>query len=55
MLDKEKVLNYFFEHFEDTHSDKDRLIKDFAVLVEFGQFDAEEEEETEDNEAYENL
>ncbi|MBP2243837.1 hypothetical protein J2Z28_000442 [Paenibacillus xylanexedens] len=53
-MDKEKVSAYMHEHFDDTNSDKDRLIKDFMVLMEFGQFDAEEEEETEDNEAYDN-
>ncbi|MEK5061026.1 hypothetical protein [Paenibacillus sp. FSL H7-0326] len=44
MLNREKVIEYFRQHFDDTNSEKDRLIKDFMILMEFGNFDEEDED-----------
>ncbi|MBY9079548.1 hypothetical protein KIH86_03885 [Paenibacillus sp. HN-1] len=44
MLSREKVINHLMEHFEDTNSDKDRFIKDMLILIEFSNFEPEDEE-----------
>ncbi|WP_157686454.1 hypothetical protein [Paenibacillus senegalimassiliensis] len=43
MLNREKVTNHLLEHFEDTDSDKDRFIKDMLILIEFGEFEADDD------------
>lgn len=44
MLNREKVVNQLLEHFKDTDSDKDRFIKDMLILIEFGEYEPDDDE-----------
>ncbi|MCE3203441.1 hypothetical protein [Paenibacillus sonchi] len=44
MLSREKVINHLMEHCSDTNSEKDRFIKDMLVLIEFGNFEPDDDE-----------
>lgn len=44
MLSREKVVRHLIENCEDTNSDKDCFIKDMLVLIEFSNFEPEDDE-----------
>lgn len=45
MLDRDKLNDYLIPMCEDTDSELDRFIKGLLILIEFGNFDADEENE----------
>lgn len=45
MLDRDKVLDHLLSVADDTNSELDRFAQDFMILIEHGNFDAEESEE----------
>lgn len=44
MLSREKVVEHLMEHFEDTDSEKDCFIKDMLILIEFSNFEPDDDE-----------
>lgn len=43
MLSIEKVNHHLINNCEDTASEKDRFIKDMLIMIEFGQFESEDD------------
>lgn len=44
MISENKLVKHLSENFEDTNSEKDRFIKDMLILIEFGQFEPNDDE-----------
>ncbi|MNW66924.1 hypothetical protein D3C74_454440 [compost metagenome] len=47
VLDSSLVIKHLGDQCDDTNSELDRFLQDFLILIEFGQFDCEDEDDLE--------